>query len=183
MLSTARKVKDLMIPIDACATLKSSDPVKEATLKLRSIYCEVEEGKCTEAGHRTALVINESGQLEGILDFKSILAILIPELAGGFSAKFASLSTSVAFAEENASALDETQDKFRARVLKNASVRVSEVMLKIRGVIDPDADLKDALKAIYRNKIVVLPVVENGRVIGLVRDSDLFLAMADILIE
>ena len=183
MLNTTKKVKDLMVPIEACATVKTSDQVKDAALKLRTIYCEVETGKCTEAGHRTALVVNDSGQLEGILDFKGILAILIPELAGGFAAKFASLSTSVAFAEADASALDETEAKFRARVLKNASVPVKDVMLKIRGTIEGDADLMEALKAIYRNKIVVLPVVEGGKVVGLLRDTDLFLAMADVLVE
>ena len=104
-------------------------------------------------------------------------------LAGGLSAKFASLTTSVAFAEADASGLDETELKFRARVVKNASVPVKDVMLKIRGTIDANADLMDALKAIYKNKIVVLPVLEDGKLVGLLRDSDLFLAMADILIE
>ncbi len=183
MAQGQKTVKDLMIPIGDCATVKITDPLKEAALKLRSVYCEVETGKCTEAGHRTALVLDENGDLAGILDFKGILGILIPELAGGLGAKFQALTSSVAFAEADAPELDETEAKFKARVIKNSNLPIKDAMLKVRGTIDADADIMDALKTIYRNKIVVLPVTEKGKLAGLVRDSDLFLTMADMLIE
>jgi CBS domain-containing protein len=183
MLQIRRKVKDLLIPMAECAVVNVNDPLKEAALRLRTIYCEVETGACTEAGHRTALVVNDAGDVVGILDFKGILGILIPELAGGLTARLQSLSTSIAFAEAGASELDETELQFKARVVKNAQIPIKDVMLKLRGSIDADAELIDALKAIYRNKLVVLPVVENGKTVGIVRDSDLFLAMADILNE
>jgi CBS domain-containing protein len=56
-------------------------------------------------------------------------------------------------------------------------------MLKIRGTIDADAGFLDALKMIYRNKITVLPVYEGGKLVGVLRDSDLFLVAANVLIE
>jgi CBS domain-containing protein len=183
MSNGGKKVRDLMIPIQDCATVTRNEPLKAAALKLRAVYCEVEMGKCTEAGHRTALVLDEAGGLAGILDFKGILGVLIPELAGGLGAKFQALTSSVAFAEADAPELDESEAKFRARVVKNSNISVESAMLKVRGAIDADADIMDALKTIYRNKIVVLPVMDNGKLAGLVRDSDLFLAMADILIE
>jgi CBS domain-containing protein len=55
--------------------------------------------------------------------------------------------------------------------------------LKIRGTIDSEAGLLQALKIIYNNKITVLPVYEGDKLIGVVRDSDLFLTVADILME
>ncbi len=54
-------------------------------------------------------------------------------------------------------------------------------MLKIRGTIDADADLMDALKLIFKNKITVVPVYDGGKVIGVLRESDLFLAVAEVL--
>ena len=183
MLPSSKKVKDLLVPLTDCAVVNANDPLREAALKLRTVYCEVETGACTEAGHRTALVINDAGDLVGILDFKGILGILIPELAGGLSAKLESLSASIAFAEAGASELDETELKFKARVAKNSQIPIKDVMLKIRGTIDAEADLMEALKAIYRNKIVVLPVMEGDKLVGIVRDSDLFLAMVDTLYE
>ena len=119
----------------------------------------------------------------GILDFKSILAVLIPEIAGGLTAKLEALGVSVAFAQAGSANLDEARMGFRARVIKNAETKVGDVMLKIRGVIKADASLMEALKTICKNKITVVPVYEGDRLVGVLRDSDLFLAVADVLME
>ena len=41
-------------------------------------------------------------------------------------------------------------------MIKNAETKVKDVMLKIRGTIDSEAGLLQALKIIYNNKITVL---------------------------
>ncbi len=147
------------------------------------IYCQVETGKCTEAGHRTSLILDEHGKLVGILDFKSILKVLISEIAGGISGKLQALGISMAFAEADAHDMDSSKQGFRSRVIQNAQTRVGDVMLKLRGTIDADAGFLDALKMIYRNKVTVLPVFEGDKLVGVLRDSDLFLAAATVLME
>lgn len=178
-----KKVRDCLIPISEYAVTTVDKPLREAIPTLRRLYCQVEDGKCTEAGHRTVLVLDRTGTLVGIMDFKSILSVLIPEIAGGLTAKLEALGVSMAFAEADAADLDESRAGFRARVIKNAETPVGTVMLKVRGTIDADAGLLDALKVIHRNKITVLPVYEAGKLIGVLRDSDLFLCVADILME
>jgi len=178
-----KKVRDLLVPISEYAVTTMDKPLREAVPALRKLYCQVEDGKCTEAGHRTILVLGNAGKLVGILDFKSILKVLIPEIAGGLTAKLEALGVSIAFAQAGTADLDETRLSFRARVLKNAETQVGEIMLKIRGTIQADADLMDALKLIYANKITVLPVYDGDKLIGVLRDSDLFLTVADILME
>jgi CBS domain-containing protein len=178
-----KKVKDILIPLSEYAVTNPEKPLREAVRALRKIYCEVEYGKCTEAGHRTILVLDDSGNLVGILDFKSILRVLIPEIAGGLTARLEALGVSIAFAQADSANLDEARLGFRARVIKNAETKVKDAMLKIRGTISADAGLMDALKLIYNNKITVLPVYEGNKIIGVVRDSDLFLTMAEILME
>ena len=177
------KVRDLMVPIGDYAVTTADKTLGEAVPTLRQLYCEVEWGKCTEAGHRTILVLDEAGSLVGILDFKSILAVLIPEIAGGLTAKLEALGVSIAFAQAGSANLDEARMGFRARVIKNAETKVGNVMLKIKGVITADASLIEALKTIYKNKITVVPVYEGDRLVGVLRDSDLFLAVADVLME
>jgi CBS domain-containing protein len=54
-------------------------------------------------------------------------------------------------------------------------------MLKTKGTIDADASLMDALKVIYLNKITILPVYRGDTLVGVLRDTDLFLALSDIL--
>lgn len=170
-----------MIPISNYSTVPLGATLQEAILSLRKSYCELDSGMCTEAGPRTVLVLDERKKLVGILDFRSFLKTLIPELAGGLSAKLAALGVSMTFAQADASNLDESRLGFKARVMKNAETNVKDIMLKIRGSIDADANLMDALKAIFRNKISVLPVYEDDKLVGVVRDTDLFLAVTDIL--
>ncbi len=179
----ATKARDLMVPIANYAITTVDKTLKESVPALRYLYCEVEWGKCTEAGHRTILVLDGGGKLAGILDFKSILAVLIPEIAGGLTAKLEALGVSIAFAQADSPDLDEARLSFRARVIKNGETPVRDVMLKIRGSVQADASLLDALKAIYVNKITVLPVYEGDELVGVLRDSDLFLLVADILMD
>ena len=177
------KVKDMMVSIDDYAVTTADKPLKEAVPELMKIYCQVETGKCTEAGHRTSLVLDAKDKLVGILDFKSILKVLMPEITGGISGKLRALNVSIAFAEADAHDMDHAKHGFRSRVRQNAQNHVRDVMLKIRGTIDADAGFLDALKMIYRNKITVLPVYKGGKLVGVLRDSDLFLAAANVLIE
>ena len=178
-----QKVRDRMISIQNYSTVNQDATLKEAVLALRKSYCELETGMCTEAGPRTVLVLDAKGYMVGILDFRSFLAVLIPELTGGLAAKFQALEASVVFAQAGVPDLDEANLNFRARVKKNAETRVKDIMLKVRGTIEADAGLTDSLRMLYRNKITVLPVYENDRLIGVLRDTDLFLAIADIFQE
>jgi CBS-domain-containing membrane protein len=117
------------------------------------------------------------------LDFKSILKVLIPEIAGGISGKLQALGISMAFAEADTHDMDSSTQGFRSRVRQNAQTKVGDVMLKIRGSISADDRFIDALKMIYRNKVTVLPVFEGKKLVGVLRDSDLFLAAAKVLME
>lgn len=178
-----KKVRDLLVPVNEYATTTVDRTLREAVPALRRLYCQIEEGRCTQAGHRNILVLNGTGELVGILSFRSILQVLMPEIAGGLTAKLEALGVSIAFAQADSPHLDEARASFRARVIRNSETPVKDVMLKVRGTVDIDADLMDALKLMYQNKITVLPVYENGGLVGVLRESDVFLAVADILME
>jgi CBS domain-containing protein len=175
------KVKDVMIPLKDYAAVNVNGSLKDAAIGLRKLYCQTEIGVCTEAGHRNAVVLDDNGTLVGMIDFRSILRVFIPEIAGGITEKLKLLGVSVAFAEAGAEELDEKNLNLRARVVKNAQVPIKEVMLKVKGTIEADADLLEALKKIHQNKITVLPVFEGKTLVGVVRDSDIFLNVASIL--
>jgi len=179
-----KNIKDLMIPLKDCATTHVDKPLREAVAELQTVYCEIESGKCTEAGHRTSLVLDDNEKLVGILDFGAILKVLIPEIAGSISQKLQAIGVSIAFAEGDAPHHDESNQRFKERVVKNAATKVGDIMLKLRGkTATTDMTLVDALKIMYRNKITTLPVFENGELVGILRDSDLFLAAAGVLSE
>jgi len=124
------------------------------------------------------LVVNQKNDLMGILDFRAILRVLIAEVAGGLTEKLRSLQVSIVFAERDIPELDEAHADFVARVRM-----AKDVMLKVRGTIEANATLLDGLKLLFKNKINKLPVYDNGNLVGIVRDTDLFLAVAEILAE
>jgi len=172
-----------MIPLSKYAVVGPDASLKDAVTVLRKSHCQLDKGICTEAGPRTVLVVNQKNDLMGILDFRAILRVLIAEVAGGLTEKLRSLQVSIVFAERDIPELDEAHADFVARVRKNAEVLVKDVMLKVRGTIEANATLLDGLKLLFKNKINKLPVYDNGNLVGIVRDTDLFLAVAEILAE
>lgn len=60
-------------------------------------------------------------------------------------------------------------------------IMVRDIMLKVRGAIDASATVAEGLKTIVQNKISVLPIYEGSKAVGVVRDTDIFLAITDSL--
>jgi CBS domain-containing protein len=175
------KMSDIMIPLDNAAVVTIDMPLKQAVRALRKLYCEVEEGKCTEAGFRAILVLDRNRHIAGILEFQSIIKILIPEITGSFPAKVRAVWDALGAVDTKTRSLNEAKLGLRARLAKNAERRVGDVMLKIRGTISTDADVLEALMVLFENRTTVLPVYEGDQPVGIVRDSDLFLQIADAL--
>ncbi len=156
-----------MIPIENYTIISINKSLQEAIIAMRNVYCEVETGKCTEAGHRASLVINEYGHLAGIIDFRTILETLIPNIAEQFTDKLTAHG----------------KESFMERVVKNAEVIVGDIMRDIRGSLNVGDDLLEALKVMHSKKATVLPVYKADKLVGVLRDSDLFLAVASIFTD
>jgi predicted transcriptional regulator len=62
-------------------------------------------------------------------------------------------------------------------------LKVKDIMLKVRGTIDADASLEDGFRTIVQKKISILPVYEDDKAVGIIRDTDIFLAITDNLEE
>lgn len=162
-----QNVQDIMIPIENYTTISIKESLKEAILDMRKIYCEVESGKCTEAGHRNCLVMNEYGHLAGVIDFPTILEALIPSVG-----------------EEVADLLTaHGKAGFMERVIKNADVMVADVMNEIKGSLHVDDSLLQAVRTMHKGRTTVLPVYQGSKLVGVLRDSDLFLAVAAVFTD
>ena len=60
-------------------------------------------------------------------------------------------------------------------------IMVKDIMLKVKGAIDMSASVEEGLTTIVQNKISVLPVYDGEKAVGVVRDTDVFLAITDSL--
>ena len=64
-----------------------------------------------------------------------------------------------------------------------AQLPVREVMTWGVVSVHPDSDLRDAARLMHDRKIGAVPVVEHGRVIGILSESDVLAALVDVLRE
>ena len=169
-----------MIPLNEAAIVRADTPLKDVIQVLRKLYCQLEEGKCTEAGFRSVLVLDDKRQAVGIVDFQCILEVLVPEIAGTLPAKVHALWDALGAVSKSPS-LEDPKLALRARLTKNRGKRVNDVMLAIKATLTIDADVLEALMALCKNNVRMLPVYDGKQPVGVVRDSDLFLKIAEML--
>lgn len=177
------KIKDLMIPVEDYPVLDQDQPIKEAVLSMRQIYCQAELGKCTESGHRNVLIKNEDGSIVGILDFWNVLIVLIPEAVGGISKALEEMNVTLAFAEAEETPPREDLGDFKVRVLQNAEVPCQKIMTGIKRALQSEDSLLQGLKELHSQKVSILPVYEDARPVGVIRDTDLFLTAVSVIAE
>ena len=60
---------------------------------------------------------------------------------------------------------------------------VKDIMLNVVGGVEADASMEDGFKTAIQKKVTVLPVYEGDKAVGLLRDTDIFLAITDRLAE
>jgi acetoin utilization protein AcuB len=76
------------------------------------------------------------------------------------------------------SILSESQDDFN-RIMDGTPI--SRIMIQNPMTIAPDLPLLTAAETLHTMKFGALPVVEDGKVVGILTDSDLLRALVDIL--
>jgi hypothetical protein len=121
LMGTFEKIGKLIIPLNRAAIATVDALLKEAILALKRLYCEVEEGKCTEAGFRAILVADQNWRLVGILDFQCIIRVLFPEISEHLPDKMHALWLYVVSAVIQ-SRLRAGNDFFREATLRNGSM-------------------------------------------------------------
>jgi predicted transcriptional regulator len=172
-----KKVEDLMVPIEKYAVTTAESSLREAVSKLEEGFLKVDPSE----RHRTILVLDQSMKLVGIIDFRRIIEVLIPECSEKLRKKLEDLGLALRSIRSPLEDLEEAGAKFKNRVMNNAETRVADVMLRTRGSVQMGADLVEAIKIKCSNKLTVLPVYNGDKLVGVLRDVDVFLNIAEIL--
>ncbi|MBT8331202.1 MAG: CBS domain-containing protein [Deltaproteobacteria bacterium] len=60
-------------------------------------------------------------------------------------------------------------------------IMIKDIMRNVKGAMDVSATVEDGLKTIVQSKISVLPIYDGNKAVGIVRDTDIFLAITDSL--
>lgn len=163
-----KKVRDAMI------SLKDYPHIPH-WFSLRQAVAMVRESALKFAGAfqpRAVLVFNEKYQIVGMLTLRDILRGLEP----GFLKESEVIKTDPALAIVMG-------DLFGPGMKKQAEKPVSEVMSPIKVTINADDSLVKALFLMVKENVGLMPVLDNNRVVGMVRLTDLFLEVSQAILE
>ena len=175
MSTENQTVRDIMMPLSGFPCMKESGTVQEAIQQLRS-FCPI--GSSGPCGFSELMVVDGQGRLIGRVTQQGILRVLFSTLLDpmdiknfeGKTAQYSDLSTLL-----NGVMIKEGINHLNASLTK--------VIEKGTRVLPAATDLIHAMSIMVICKETVLPVEENGKLVGVVKLAEVFGALGDKLIS
>jgi len=172
----SRHVKDLMVSLDECPLVSEDATLGDAVLALEEAQQNLPAGR---QPYRAVLVVDEKKRIVGKIGQLAILRALEPryDVIGDLAA----LSAAGVSEEFVSSMMDHY--RFFQEGLPNLCSRASrllvrEVMRPVKECVDEGAALQEAIHKLVMWQTLSLLVTQGTEVVGLLRLSDLFDAIA-----
>ncbi len=154
---TEPNVADLMVTVDHYESVYEDQPLSLALKKIRTSVDAELAGEASGGGHRSILVLTRDEQVIGLLRMVDVIGMAAP--AWMFDDPYCSFYTGMFLAQ--------------CKVIGDQAVG---------NFIDPDdmlavdeqAPLIEAAVIMAENRLINLPVLRDGKVVGILRDKDLF---------
>ncbi len=170
-----KKAGDIMIPIEEYTTIRASATVSEGIAALkRSFENAVSTSRIMETGHRSIMVFDQKENLVGILSILDLIQAIRPAY---LSAPKPSMADSMQYSTMFWSGLFTTQTKTLVKK------RIEDVMSVAPLSVSEDTNLMEVANLLYTEKRRRMAVTRKGKVVGVVREQELFFEMARILME
>jgi CBS domain-containing protein len=170
MVSGNPVVRDLAIPLEKYPHLRESNTLHEAVEMITS-YTSAEDDRITYA---ELLVMNDRNQLSGHATLQDILQSLNPRLQDGSMVK--------QFAGKRSEFPDLTylwEESFFVECKKRTRVLIRDFMSPIKHSLKGSDPVLKALIIMINAKETVLPVIDEDRVIGVIRLKEIFRAVCE----
>ncbi|GAB6180496.1 hypothetical protein JCM14036_18150 [Desulfotomaculum defluvii] len=143
-------IRDIMVPISEYSVVSEHAQVREAINILKKSFFR--DGKGGIVGHRSLLVSNKKGELVGIVTLRNILKAVLTKY--------------------------DLPDSYLWIYSVNNSgpnMPVKSVMRATKiAFVDIDDDLFKAVDMFLTKKVNSLPVLEKGKLVGIIRTIDVF---------
>ncbi len=163
-----------MLPLSAFPCMKESDTVREAIAQLRS-FCPI--GSSGPCGFSELMVVDYQGGLVGRVTQQGILKVLFSSLLD---------TTDIKAYEGKTIEYSDLTILLNGVILKEGvnhlNASLSKVIEKGIRVLPATTDLIHAMSVMVICKETVLPVEEDGKLVGVVKLSEVFGALGDKLI-
>lgn len=174
-VSEEKTVGEAMIPMEEYTAVKEHDTIRVAVEALRhSFSLKVSTSRLMETGHRSVLVFNDVGEMTGVLAITDLLAGVMPAyLTAPMPSRADSIQYSPMF----------WRGMFSRAVKAMGDKHVAALMQSAPEAIDAEASLTEAAYLMLKKDARRLIVRRGGRVVGIIREQELFFEIEKILRE
>jgi CBS domain-containing protein len=166
-MSQTKKVKELMIPLEDYPHIPYWFSLRQAMAIVREAAVKFE----MTFEPRAVLVFDEKYQLMGILTLRDIIKGLEPRFLQ---------ETNLVKGDPNLAIL--MGDLFGPGLKEASQKPVSEVMSPIKVTIQGNDPIAKAIFVMIKEDVGLMPVMEGGKVMGMIRLSDLFKVISDLVL-
>lgn len=173
---TGRRAGDIMIPLDRYPHIPYWFTLRQAIAELRASEIEV-QGRTSLP--RAVLVFNKAYELLGIVRRRDILRGLGAS-GGAVAAAVPRARHFELNADPNLS--DFSSDRLARGLRERAQRPVSDVMVPITVTLDYDDSLMKIVAEMVGHDMSLVPVLQDGRVVGVVRSVDVLHEIAEIVL-
>ncbi|MBA3010640.1 MAG: response regulator [Proteobacteria bacterium] len=171
-----KKVKDIMTDIDNYSSVTLNTTVREAIVKLMGSLTQlVSSNLIREAGHRSLLVFDEQKNFVGLLRMKDLIKGVRPAY---LAPPKSSLADAVRFSHVFTGGWD---GLFTIQMNALADKKVGELALDAPPMIDENANLMEVTDLLFQTKRTRLIVTSGNKVVGILREQDLFFEIVSIV--
>lgn len=170
-----KKARDIMIPLEEYTTVEEDATIKEGVEALKkSFESFASTGKIMETGHRSILVFDRKGEISGILSIMDLIIAIRPSY---LSAPKPTMADALQYSPMFWSGLFTIQTKALAKK------KVRDIMSDPPLTVDEDANLMEVADLLYARNARRLGVTRKGRIVGIVREQEIFFEIARIALE
>lgn len=168
-----RPVREVMVPLSDYTTLTETATVAQAIKALRESFTSRQTtDSIMETGHRSVLVIDDHGEAAGLLAIGDLMRAMMPPY---LSAPKPTLAEAIQYSPMFWTGM------FSLALKKLADKPIGEIMSPAPPTISADGSLLEAAYLMLKHGARRLAVRGNGKLVGVIREQDLFFEMDRLL--
>jgi predicted transcriptional regulator len=170
-----RRVKEVMIPVEQYPSVQDNSTLREAIQVIEEAQLEVETRKSLP---RVLLVFDQINVLVGTVRRRDIMRGLEPKYLLSKPLEYKKKLFDI---DVDPNLAELSYDRVVRGIREQADRPISDVMNPIEAILDADDHVMKAVQAMVALDVNLIPVLQGGQLVGVVRSVDVFRDLAQLL--
>ncbi|MFC1729482.1 cyclic nucleotide-binding/CBS domain-containing protein [candidate division KSB1 bacterium] len=172
-----KRVTDIMMYLDEYPAIINTATLRDAIELMNDFQIDFNGQKSLP---RILLVMDKEDHIVGLVRRRDIVRGLLPDFIKGRQLEYRKKLFDV---KVDPHLLELSFEKLTKNIKTRAETPISEVVTADIITVDYDAHLLTAIHKMVQNDITLLPVMNKGKVVGIVRSVDVFNEIAKIILK